>query len=327
MKTKNITYTILVALAIVILSLLIWWLAEKENRPVIEGIVECRTYRASSKLAGRIDSLFVAEGDWIRTGELLYTISTPELDAKLRQVEALEVAAAALNREVERGARKEQIVAVENIWQKALVGQSLAEKSYIRVKNLYEKGVVPRQQYDEALANYEAMKATANSAKAEYELVIEGATREQREAAAAKMREAQAAVAEVNSYLDDARVYAPITGRVSSIIAEPGELVSAGYPVVVILDLSELWATFNIKEDNMAGITIGTQFEAYIPALKQSATFEVYHIAAEADFATWSATRARGGFDIRTFEVRARRVDKDTAILPGMSIVVNSSRL
>ena len=327
MKTKNITYSILVALAIVILSLLIWWLAVKENSPVIEGIVECRTYRASSKLAGRIDSLFVAEGDWVRTGELLYTISTPELDAKLRQVEALEVAAAALNREVERGARKEQIVAIENMWQKALVGQSLAEKSYIRVKNLYEKGVVPRQQYDEALANYEAMTATANSAKAEYELVIEGATREQREAAAAKMREAQAAVAEVNSYLDDARVYTPITGRVSSIIAEPGELVSAGYPVVVILDLSELWATVNIKEDNMSGIAIGAQFEAYIPALKQSATFEVYHIATEADFATWSATRARGGFDIRTFEVRARAVDKDIAILPGMSIVVNSSRL
>ena len=242
-------------------------------------------------------------------------------------MEALEIAAAALNREVERGARKEQIIAIENMWQKALVGQSLAEKSYIRVKNLYEKGVVPRQQYDEALANYEAMVATANSAEAEYKLVIEGATREQREAAAAKMREAQAAVAEVNSYLDDARVYAPITGRVSSIIAEPGELVSAGYPVVVILDLSELWVTFNIKEDNMAGIIIGTQFEAYIPALKQSATFGVYHIAAEADFATWSATRARGGFDIRTFEVRARIADQDIAILPGMSIVVNNSRL
>ena len=118
MKTKNIAYTIFVALAIVILSLLIWWLTTKENRPVIEGVVECRTYRASSKLAGRIDSLFVAEGDWVGTGELLYTISTPELDAKLRQVEALEVAAAALNREVERGARKEQIVAVENMWQK-----------------------------------------------------------------------------------------------------------------------------------------------------------------------------------------------------------------
>lgn len=296
------------------------------NRPVIQGVVECRSYRASSKLAGRIDSMFVAEGDKVTEGELLYTISTPELEAKLRQVSALETEAQAINSEVDMGARKEQIVAVKSLLDKALAGLTLAESSYERVKNLYDKGVVPRQQYDEALANYEAMRATADAAKAEYNLVVEGATRQQREAVEAKVREAQGGVDEVRSYLNDAKVYAPISGRVSSITAEVGELVGSGMPVVTILDLSHCWVTFNIKEDTMSNLHLGYRFEGYVPALDKRSEFEVYYISSEADFATWSATRARGGFDIRSFEVRARPTEH-LDILPGMSIIVYGDRL
>lgn len=296
------------------------------NRPVIQGVVECRSYRASSKLAGRIDSMFVAEGDKVTEGELLYTISTPELEAKLRQVSALETEAQAINSEVDMGARKEQIVAVKSLLDKALAGLTLAESSYERVKNLYDKGVVPRQQYDEALANYEAMRATTDAAKAEYNLVVEGATRQQREAVEAKVREAQGGVDEVRSYLNDAKVYAPISGRVSSITAEVGELVGSGMPVVTILDLSHCWVTFNIKEDEMSNLHLGYRFEGYVPALDKRSEFEVYYISSEADFATWSATRARGGFDIRSFEVRARPTEH-LDILPGMSIIVYGDRL
>lgn len=296
------------------------------NRPVIQGVVECRSYRASSKLAGRIDSMFVAEGDKVTEGELLYTISTPELEAKLRQVSALETEAQAINSEVDMGARKEQIVAVKSLLDKALAGLTLAESSYERVKNLYDKGVVPRQQYDEALANYEAMRATVDAAKAEYNLVVEGATRQQREAVEAKVREAQGGVDEVRSYLNDAKVYAPISGRVSSITAEVGELVGSGMSVVTILDLSHCWVTFNIKEDEMSNLHLGYRFEGYVPALDKRSEFEVYYISSEADFATWSATRARGGFDIRSFEVRARPTEH-LDILPGMSIIVYGDRL
>lgn len=296
------------------------------NRPVIQGVVECRSYRASSKLAGRIDSMFVAEGDMVNVGELLYTISTPELDAKLKQVSALEAEAEAINNEVDMGARKEQIVAVRSLWQKALVGLELAESSYERVAKLYDKGVVPRQQYDEALANYRAMQAMVDAARAEYDLVVEGATRQQREAVEAKVREAQGGVDEVRSYLSDAEVYAPVAGRVSSIMAEAGELVGSGAPVVTILDVSNSWVTFNIKEDKMENVHLGYRFDGYIPALDRQTEFEVYYIASEADYATWSATRARGGFDIRSFEVRARSVEH-VDILPGMSVIVYGEKL
>ena len=296
------------------------------NRPVIQGVVECRSYRASSKLAGRLDTICVAEGDMVAKGELLYTISTPELNAKLKQVYALKAEAEAINKEVDMGARKEQVEAVKNLWQKAIAGLNLAEVSYNRIKNLYNKGVVPRQQYDEALANYRAMQATVDAAKAEYDLVLEGATRQQREAVEAKVREAQGGVDEVRSYLDDAKVYAPVSGRVSSVMAEPGELVGTGMPVVTILDVEHCWVTFNIKEDKLTNVSLGYHFTGYVPALDKRAEFEVYYISSEADFATWSATRARGGFDIRSFEVRARLVEP-LDILPGMSVIVYGDRL
>lgn len=328
MKHKY-TYTIVIIVLCLLLLALLFTVRRYTliNRPVIQGVVECRTYRASSKIPGRIDSLFVVEGDWVEQGELLYTLTTPELNAKLQQVTALEAAAEALNMEVDHGARKQQIEAARSLWQKAIAGKELAERSFQRVSNLYAKGVVPRQQYDEALANMEAMNATVRAAKAEYDLALDGATREQKEAARAKVREAQGAVVEVRSYIDDARVYAPVSGRIADVSSEPGELVGTGFPVVAILDLDDCWVAFNIRESDLHGIDVGYRFLGYVPALDKGLEFEVYYIASEADFATWNATRARGGFDIRTFELRARAIDRQSGILPGMSVIVYGKRL
>lgn len=328
MKSRAKYATVLIAVILLMPAMvLLFRHLYRLNRSVIQGVVECRTYRASSKIPGRIDSLFVAEGEWVNAGDELYTLSTPELNAKLEQVAALEAAAKAINTEVDRGARSQQIEAARSMWQKALAGEELAIKSFDRVQNLYNKDVVPRQQYDEALANMEAAKATVRAAKAEYDLVRQGATKEQKEAVAAKVREAQGAVNEVNSYIHDARVHAPISGRIADIVSEPGELVSTGFPVATILDLNDCWVSFNVRESQLHGVDVGHRFTGYIPALDSDVNFEIYYIASEADFATWGATRAKGGFDIRTFEVRARSINNKQQLLPGMSVVVYGSRL
>lgn len=114
----------------------------------------------------------------------------------------------------------------------------------------------------------------------------------------------------VMSYIDDRYVYAPATGRVSSVITRVGELVGVGYPVVTILDVDNSWATFNIREDDIHGVNVGDRFIGYLPALDADVEFEIYYIASEADFATWNSTRARGGVDLRSFEVRARPMSK-----------------
>ena len=299
MKRSNVI-GILAAAAVIVLSVvLISWYLTKRTPTLIQGTVECTTYKASSKVPGRID------------------------EAKFRQAEAVKSAAAALDAMALAGARVQQIEAAMNMWQKAQAGLELARKTYERVQNLYNDGVVPAQKLDEATANYKAMEATALAAKAQYDMATDGARKEDKEAAAARVRQAEGAVSEVESYISDAMVYSPVTGEISTIIAEEGELVGSGYPVVAILDMSDLWVTFNVKETLLPGLRIGTRMNGYVPALDSDVEFEVTYISPQADFATWSATRTQGGFDIRTFAIKAKAVAEAANMRPGMSVLVD----
>lgn len=311
---------------IAILIITGYWL--KRTEPIIiQGTVECTTYRASSKIAGRIIEMNLHEGQHVSKGELLYTLSTPELDAKLQQAEAAKSAASALDQKVLAGARKQQIEEARNLWQKAQAGRILAQRTFERIKNLYSEGVVAAQKYDEAEANYQAAAATEAAAKAQYELAIDGASREDKMAAMAQIEQAAGAVSEVESYIQDAYVYSPIGGEISSIIAERGELVGSGYPVVSIIDTADMWVMFNIKETLLSKIRIGDYITAYVPALDRDIKLEIKHISVQADFATWSATRTQGGFDIRTFAVKAYPSYNADGLRPGMSVLVNWNEL
>lgn len=327
MKKNNILGIVLTAVVVVVSVVLISWYLRRSTPMLIQGTVECTTYKASSKVPGRIADMKVVQGQHVEQGELLYVLSTPELEAKLQQAEAVKSAAAALDQAAVAGARVQQIEAAMNIWQKAQAGLELARKTFDRVKNLYAQGVVPAQKLDEATASYKAMEATALAAKAQYDMAMVGARKEDKEAAAAKVRQAEGAVSEVASYISDAMVYSPVTGEVSTIIAEQGELVGSGYPVVAILDMGDMWVTFNVKEDLLPGIQIGTRMNGYVPALGRDVEFEVTYIAVQADFATWSATRTQGGFDIRTFAVKAKPVSDAADMRPGMSVLVDWDKI
>lgn len=327
MKRSNVIGIAAAAAVIILAVVLISWYLDRRAPLLIQGTVECTTYKASSKVPGRIDAMKVAEGDRVEKGQLLYVLSTPELDAKLAQAEAVKSAAAALDAAAVAGARIQQIEAALNMWEKAQAGLELARKTYERVKNLYDQGVVPTQKLDEATANYEAMKATAQAAKAQYDMAADGARKEDKEAAAARVRQAEGAVSEVESYIGDAMVYSPVAGEVSTIVAQQGELVGSGYPVVAILDMSDLWVTFNVKETLLPKIKVGTRMMAYVPALDRDVELEVSYIAVQADFATWAATRTQGGFDIRTFAVKARPTGDAGQLRPGMSVLVDWDKI
>ena len=327
MKKRNVIWLIIAVVVIIAVVALVGWYLKRSEPTIIQGTVECTTYKASSKIAGRIEEMKVEQGDHVTKGQLLYVLSTPELDAKLRQAEAVKSAATALDQKALAGARVQQIEAALNIWQKAQAGKELAQKTYDRVKALYDKGVVPAQKFDEADANYRAMVATEMAAKAQYDLAVAGASKEDKDAAAAQVQQAEGVVSEVESYISDAMVYAPVDGEVSTIIAEQGELVGTGYPVVAILDTTDTWVTFNIKETLLPKITVGMKMTAYVPALDRNVELEVTYISVQADFATWSATRTQGSFDIRTFAVKARPVTDVENIRPGMSVLVNWDEL
>lgn len=327
MKKSNVFGIIAAVLVVVIAIALVSYFFIGDPPTLLQGETDAKSFKASSKIPGRIELMAVKEGQKVKKGDLLYELSTPEIDAKMRQAKALEAAAMSQEKKALKGARLEEVNAAREVWMAAQAQASLADKSYQRVKTLYEEGVLPAQKYDEADALRKAATAQAAAAKSTYDMALKGARPEDKAGAEALVAQAAAAVSEVQIAADDARVYAPFDGEVATIISEEGELVGQGYPVVTLYDMSDIWVTYNIKENLMPKIKTGLKFTAYVPALGKDIEFEVDYISAQADFATWSATRTQGSFDIRTFAVRTRPTKPEEGLRPGMTAVMNWDEL
>ncbi|EOB3573985.1 HlyD family secretion protein [Vibrio vulnificus] len=288
----------------------------------LQGMIEAQQYSISSKVPGRIDQVLVRKGENITKGQLVFTLHSPEIEAKLEQAKAGEKAAGALAQEAEKGARSQQIQAAKDKWLKAKAAADLMEKTYQRVNNLYNDGVVAEQKRDEAMTQWQAAKYTESAAFQMYEMAKEGVRDETKLAAAEKARMAAGAVAEVEAYANDTRIESWFDGEVSQVLLQSGELAPQGFPVVTVIDTQDAWAVLNVREDLLKHFQKDQTFSAYLPALDKKIEFKVSHIAVMGDFATWRATDASKGFDLRTFEVEARPVTPAHDLRMGMSLVV-----
>ena len=288
----------------------------------IQGEMEASEYRVSSKVPGRILHFYVKEGDHVRAGDTLAVLEAPDVAAKLLQAEAAEQAAQAIKDKADRGTRMEQLQAAYEMWQKAKAGLDIAEKSYQRVDRLHKEGVMSAQKRDEAYANYQAMTATERAARSQYEMARNGAQREDKEAAAAQVKRAKGAIAEVESYLEETVLKAQMDGEVSEIFPQMGELVGTGAPIMNITMLNDRWATFNVREDLLDGLDIGKEFTAYVPAFDKNIKLKVTYMKDRGTYAAWKATKTTGQFDLKTFEVRAVPVDVKEVLRPGMSVII-----
>ena len=325
MKTKNKDLrTGLFALIIVIVIIFIIGLIINRPEPlIIEGEAVASEVRISGKIPGRINKFLAEEGSQVKAGDTLVIIESPELNAKLEQANAAENAAQAQNKKAIKGARVETITGAYEMWQKAVVGVDIAKKSYDRVQKLYDKGVVPTQKRDEAEAQYKAAVATSAAAKSQYDMAKNGAESEDKEAALAMVNRAKGAVDEVKSYLNEITLTSPIDGEVSEIFPKRGELVGTGAPIMSIVDLNDMWFSFNVREDLLGDMKMGKTFKVKIPALNnQLVEVKVTYIRALASYATWKATKTTGQFDVKTFEVRARPTSVINDLRPGMSAVL-----
>ena len=290
----------------------------------LQGETDAKQVTVAAKVSGRVDSLYVREGDSVRRDEIVATLDGPEIRAKAAQAVAARDAARALRDKARNGAREEDIRSARDNWLRAVATATIAETTYVRLDRLQRQGVVPAQKRDEAEANLRASRQGAEAAKAQYELATAGTRREDRAAAFADLRRAEGAVAEAESYVSENVLRSAVNGQVLLKIVEQGELVSPGQPVVTIVDLSDQWITLNLREDRLAGLRIGDTLLATIPAVDaEMRPFAVYYISPLGAFATWRATREAGGFDVRTFEVRARPLQPVAALRPGMSALVH----
>ena len=290
----------------------------------IQGQVEVTEYRVSSKVPGRILELRVKEGDYVKVGDTLAILDAPEVRAKMSQAMGAEDAAAAMSEMARNGARQEQVRGAYELLQQAKAGFEIAEKSYHRVQRLFDEGVMSEQKRDEAYANYKAMEAQVKAAQSQYDMARNGARREEKMAAAAQVARAKGAVAEGNSYVHEMVQVATQDGEVGEIFPEVGELVGTGSPIMTISVMKDLWATFNVREDQLGDMTVGKTIHTFVPAFNKELDFKVYYMKDQGSYATWKATKANGQYDLKTFEVKARPVQKLDGLRPGMSVVIRN---
>lgn len=320
---KNILLAISAFTIVVIVVAVIGFVCFGNNDDnVIQGEVEVSEYRVSSKLPGRIAEICVTEGDFVHKGDTLAILDVPEVEAQKRAAEATQDAAKAVSDMADNGARKEQIQAAYQLWQQAVAASDIAEKTYKRLQNLYNEGVISAQKRDEAFAAYKATQAQVLAAKSQYDMAKSGARNEERKAASDQANAAKNATDVVKSLLRETVQIATADGEVSEILPKVGELVGLGSPIMSISEMNDMWGTFNIREDQLNGMKVGDTFKAYCPAFDKEIEMKVYHIKDQGSFAVWKATKTNGQYDIKTFEVKARPSKPVEGLRPGMTLII-----
>lgn len=324
---KKKEHTLFVGLAIVIVVMVglcitgIFLINPPEE--TVQGQVEATHVRVSGKLPGRIVAFYVEEGQQVKRGDTLAYIHSSTVDAKLVQAQAMENAASAQNRKAEAGTRSQIISSAHDLWQQALAAESIREKTYKRMENLYKQGVVSEQKRDEARAAYDAAVAQTRAAKSQYDLAVEGAQAEDKEAARAQQQAARGSVMEVESILEDQYLTVPCDGEVTDIYPHEGELVGTGTPVMNVMRGDDKWVTFNVREELLNHLAMGQEVNVMIPALgKMETTVKIYYIKDMGSYAVWNATKASGQYDSKTFQVKARPTDTIQNLRPGMSVIL-----
>ena len=321
-SNRNLQVALIGLATVVVIVFIIGWYVYKPVPVVIQGSAEVNEVRVSGKVPGRILQLYAQEGQRVNLGDTLVLIDSPEVRAKLAQANAAKSAAMAQLQKANKGARSETIEGAFEMWQKAEIGVDITKKSFDRVERLFQKGVVTAQNRDEVEAKYKAAVSTASAAKSQYNMARNGAEDEDKLASSALVEKAKGAIAEVEAYLAETILLSPISGEVTEIFPASGELVATGSPIMNIVDMNDIWFSFNVREDLLNDMKMGSQLEVTIPALNEIVTLEVTYIKALASYATWKTTKASGQFDAKTFEVRATPTAPVKDLRPGMSAIM-----
>lgn len=323
-RDKGVILSVIVLFIIMAAVAVCGFLFLKPEPDTVQGMADATEIRVSGKLSGRVQRFYVQEGDYVHKGDTLVHIHSSLVDARRSQAEAMEQAAVAGNEKVDAGTRSQIIASARDVWTQAQAAREIAEKTYNRMENLFAKGVISAQKRDEAKASFDAAKAGEAAAKSQYDLALEGAQKEDKDASAAMVRAARGGVREVDALLEDQYLLAPCDGQITVIYPEESELISLGAPIMN-LQTADRHAVFNVRETYLKQMRVGDRIKVRIPALDKECIMEIYYVKDMGSYASWQATKATGDYDARTFEVKAKPVEPLENFIPGMSVLYLST--
>lgn len=322
MKIKMNKIVMIIPLAVIIISLIFLIKQSlQKDEIIITGIVEATDIDVASKIPGRIDSILVEKSEKVKKGQVLVILESKEMEAKVEQTKALMEAAKAKYQLVKNGVRSEEKEATKKLFEQAKSQYEYVTKTYNRFLKLFNDKVISQQEMDEMEYKYQAAKAQMEASKAKLDLVNKGARDEEISASEQLFFQAENGYKEALAYYDELKLKSPIDGEVYQLIADKGEIINSGYPIVTIIDKSKFFVTIQLREDLLSKIKIGKVFQGTIPSLNNNKyNFKVEYIAPMADFATWKPTNQKGDFELRTFEIHLKPIQNIEDLRPGMTI-------
>ena len=333
-KKKTMVKKAVIALVVIMVLGVIAYGLFKSNQSsepqliTLQGQMQMQQTSIAAKVPGRIAQIMVTEGDEIDIGQQLIEMDSPEINAKINQARAGKQMAQSQLDKAENGARPQEIAQAKAAWQANKAASDLAENTYQRVNRLYKEGLMARQKRDEAYAQFLATQDQTEAARLQYDLALEGARSEDKSAASAQVAQVDAQLDEALVAKEEANLKSPIAGMVDNVIVNVGEVVGQGVPLITLVNTDDQWVVLNVTETYLNQFAIGQKFIGTVPALSTSESpyskqFTVYATSMLSDFATWRPTNNDDGFDVRTFEVKARPTNPDSRVRSGMSVIVN----
>jgi HlyD family secretion protein len=300
-----------------------YFLWRPQPAPPVVGVVRATEVRVAPEVGGQLAAIKVQKGDRVRAGDIVAELSALELTASVAQARAALAAASANRDHVYAGVRPEEIEALAAEIAKAKSRLAYAQQQLDRTAYLARTDIASQQSLDQAQNDVASARADVAEAQANYDAAKAGPTKEERAIADAQVEAAASALAVLERRLDKTILRAPAEGVASVIVAEVGENVRAGQPVLVIEETGKQWLSFNAREDLLHGLTVGMKVDVARPGTRQPSPAVVTEVRPLGSFATWQAERAAGDHDRNTLRLRLDPQGDPSGFEPGMTVWIN----
>jgi HlyD family secretion protein len=286
----------------------------------IVGVVRTTEIRIAPEVAGQLTAIKVEPGARVRVGDIVAELSAIELTAAVGQARAQLAAAKASRDNVYAGVRAEQVASLAAEIAKAKARLDYTQAQLTRVSTLASTDNATQQALDQAANDVANARADVAVAESNHQAAVAGPTREERAIADAEVEAAASALAVLERRLNKTILRAPADGVVSVIVAEIGENVHAGQPVLVIAETGKQFLSFNAREDLLHGLTVGASTNVRRSGAAEKTPALVTELRPLGTFATWQAERAVGDHDRNTLRLRLDLQGESTGFEPGMSV-------
>ena len=299
----------------------LWW--QPTPAAPLEGVVRSTEIRIAPEVGGQLTVIKVEKGSHVRAGDVVAELSAIELSAAVGQGRARVDAAVAARDRVYAGVRAEQVAVLAAEIAKAKSRLELARAQLARTAPLALQSFASRQAFDQAQYNVTSARADVAQAEANHAAAKSGPTQEERVIADAQVTAATAALTVLERRQDKTVLKAPADGVVSVVVAEVGENIHVGQPVLAIEEAGQRWLSFNAREDRLHGLTVGATLDVAregVPTLTPAAVTEILPLG---EFATWQAERAVGDYDRNTLRLRLDPQGAPSGLEPGMTVLLN----